>query len=501
MTRHPAPWASLAERCHRVAQQVDDILLTLPLARSPRADEVTRFLRSDDVKTAEVPLPDGSSLPLAYVESLIDKKRLWHEVIEPLARGDVPPERLPRSEGLASLGDVLHRLLEGFAVLLPPDGRPRGVELKGLNQRQVEEPTTEKQIVGPKESLVEKLDTSVGLVRNRLRDVRLRVEVFVVGRRARTRVALLYVEGVTSDDLVERTREGLAHIALDHVRTAMDIGESLFQHSLTTFPLVEQTERPDRVAAALAVGRLALVVEGMPFALLVPVSFFEFNKDGESAVPGALVTAFVRNLRLLGMFVALAVPGLYVALLSASVAVLPPSLALTLTATRFGVPYPVLTETLFMLLISDVLAEATAQSAAAIGNTLAIVGALIVGQMIVMARLASTLQMIVIASTVIGSFMTLKYSFSYSLRMWKYPVVLLSGVGGLMGWMTGMLVLLVHLASLKSAGVPYLKPLAPLSPYDVTHYGPVQPNRGQLRLRPAMWNPRQAERARRGGRR
>jgi hypothetical protein len=496
-----SPWSALAAGCRALAGRIDDLLVALPFASSPSPAEVVDQLRSDDVQTAAVVLPDGSSLPVVYLESLIDKQRLWHEVLAPLMRRQAEPDRLPQGQALDNMAATLDHLLHGCAVLLPPGGTPQAVPLEGLPQRQVEEPTTEKQIVGPKESLVEKLETSLGLVRKRLRDPRLRVQVFTVGRRSRTRVALLYVDGVTSPDLVERTRAGLASIAIDQVRTAMDVGELLFQHSLTTFPLLEQTERPERVAANLAMGRLALLVEGEPFALLAPVTFFEFNKDGEGAVPGPVVAAFVRNLRLLAMFVALTIPGLYVALLSADVAILPQPLVLTLSASRSGVPYPVLTETLLMLLIADILSEATAQAAAAVGNTLAIVGTLIVGQMVVMARLASNLQMIVIASTVIGAFMTLKYSFSYALRIWKYPIVLLSGVAGLMGWFSGLLLLLVHLASLKSAGVPYLRPLAPLSAYDVLHYGPVQPNRGSLRLRPAMWNAAQAVRARRRGRR
>jgi hypothetical protein len=385
-------------------------------------------------------------------------------------------------------------------VLLPPGAPPAALALPGLQQRQVAEPTTERMIVGPKEAFVENLDTDVGLVRNRLRDPRLRVEFHTVGRRSRTRVALLYVQDVTSRDLVVRTREGVRQIGVDHVRTAMDLGELIFGHSLTPFPLAEQTERPDRAAQALAVGRLCLLVEGAPFALLVPVTFFEFQKDGEGAVQGALATAFVRNLRLLGMFATVMIPGLYTALLSADVGVLPTPLALTVNAGRAAVPYPVLTEVLIMMLLTDILAEALGQTATGVGQTLGVVGSLLIGQMMVQAQLASSLLMIVIATTMLGAFLTLKYPFSYALRLWKYPVVLLSGVAGLGGWFTGLMAVIVHLATLKSAGVPYLRPLAPLSAHDVAHYGPVQPSRGRQRLRPQTWNPRQAVRARRGAR-
>lgn len=493
-------WEEIGRLSGALAEGVDDLWRSLPLVASPGAGELAAALGSQDVAEHELALPGGGRLPLIYVQTLVDKQRLWGEVQKPLLTGDLDVGRLPGAERPRDVNQILHLLLRGYVVLLPPGAPPAAVELPGLQQRQVEGPTTEMTLVGPKEGFVENLETDVGLIRNRLRDPRLRVEFHTVGRRSRTRVAMLHLEGVAWGDLVARTREGIGQIAIDHVRTAMDVAELIYSHSWTPFPLVEQTERPDRVAAGLALGRLCLLVEGEPFALMVPVTLFEFQKDTESALQGPLIAFFVRTLRLLGMFLTVAVPGLYATLLSSDVGVLPATLAVTVASGRAGVPYPVLTETLIMIVIVDILAEAISQAASGIGSALGVVGSLIVGQMMVQAQLASPLLMIVVATTMMGAFLTLRYPFSYALRLWKYPVVLLSGFAGLDGWFAGMMLVVVHLASLKSAGVPYLRPLAPLSDRDLMQYGPVQPSRASLRLRPAMWNPVQAIRARRGGR-
>lgn len=456
-------------------------------------------MHSDDLETAALSLPEGS-VGVAFLGSLVDKKRLWEEVLNPLVSRSVRAETLPGSSRLYTMDAIVRHILLGWAIIFPPGTMPLGTPIKGLQQRSVDEPSTEKEVVGPKESLVEEIETNIGLVRNRLRDPALRVSLHTVGTRSQTRVALLYLGAVASQELVDGINRALPSLQIDFVRTAADVAEMIFGKSLTPFPLYEQTERSDRFAESLASGRVGLLVEGSPFGILVPVTFMEFQKDAESALAGPIVSLYVRALRVLGLFISTAAPGLYVAILSANPEVLPLPLALTLSTTRFAVPYPVATETLVMLLVVDILAEATTQSSGAVGNTLAIVGTLIIGQMMVQAHLASSLLMIIVSGSIMGSYLTLKFPFSYGLRIWKYVIVFLSAFAGLIGWFTGFLVLLVHLASIKSAGVPYLSPLGPSRPYDLTHYSFWQPSRGNLRLRPGMWRTEDRVRQPKGGR-
>ncbi len=355
--------------------------------------------------------------------------------------------------------------------------------------RPIEQPTTEPVIVGPKEAFVEDLDTNLALLRGWFPDPSLRIEIVRVGRRSKSRIAVAYLRDVVRPGLVPVIQDGLSRIRTDSLRTDWQVAEYLTSGSLTPFPLAESTERPDKVAQALADGWVAILVEHSPFPFILPTTFFEFQKDTEEALPGPIVTAFARAVRQLGAFLAVTAPGLVVALLSANPGPLRPELAATLAVTRVGLPYPVFPEMLLMMIVVDIFNEATAQAPGGVGNAISIVGTLIIGQISVRARLVSELVMIVAASTALGTFLTLRYQFSYALRIWKYPILLLSGITGLFGWVAGILFLVVHLASLKSAGVPYLAPLAPLQPRSLLYRLLTRQNRAQSIRRPAMWEP------------
>jgi len=494
----------LAGAAGALRREVARLAERMPLPGEPAEIYVLRSrIRSDDLRTASVAMPHGRTIWVAFIDSIVDASRMESEVLRPLqelaAKGELPkgaPEHplLPRARALSSLDEWATDLLAGRAVVFSP-GVVVSLDIQAFPHREVGEPSTEQTLLGSKEAFTEDARSNIGAIRHRLQDERLRVETFVVGRRSRTQVALVYLADVVNPDVLDLTRSGLSAIDTDAIRTANDISEFLYNQTLTTIPLSEQTEKPDRVASAIAAGRLCLVVDGTPFALLVPTTFFENVKDGEVALSGAVSKGFVRLLRLLGMFTAISSGGLYAAVMTSDSQILPTPLAVAVSNSRTGVPYPVLTETLLMLLVIDIFSEATAQSPGGIGNTLSIVGTLIIGQMAVQARLASSLMLIVIAATALGSFLTLKYPFSYTLRIWKYPITILAGIAGLFGWMLGLLLFLTHLASLKSAGVPYLSPLAPLKTRTLLRTTVTDVARPAMDLRPESWNVRDIDRA------
>lgn len=490
--------------CDRVQTLLGHLERNLPLPGEPSTLFAARCrLASDDIRTATVYVPDGGSVWVAFLDTIVDRTRIYDEVLRPLQElalrgmlGD--PRRLlhlvPSGSKVDSAQDGARKLLEGNALIVSGDTMV-AVDVESFPMRQMSEPSTEQSILGSKLGFNEEIENNVGALRHRLLDESLRIEMFTVGSRSHTRIALAYLDGVVNADLVELTRQGLTEIQTDFIRNSNDLREFLYGRSWTTLPLAEQTERVDRAAAAVATGRLCLLVDGTPFSLLVPQTLAETVQNTETALPGPVTILFVRILRVVGEFLSLAAPGLYAAVLTADTPLLPAPLALAVAASRTGVPYPVLTETLIMLVIIDVFTEATAQAPGGIGNTLSIVGTLIIGQMVVMAHLASSLMMIVVAATALGSFLTLKYPFSYTLRIWKYPITLLAGVAGLFGWMGGLLILLIHMASLKSAGVPYLSPIAPLKPRALFKYNVTQLLKPDLRFRQRTWNPRNIRRA------
>jgi len=282
-------------------------------------------------------------------------------------------------------------------------------------------------------------------------------------------------------------REGLKSLDIDWVDDASVLSELLFGRTLTPFPLGQLTERPVRVARALMNGRVAVLVDGSPFALIVPTTLVELQKDSEGFLQGPLNRLFARFLRAAGTLLAVLGPATYAALLAVNPQILPTPLAVTVAVTREGVPYPVLGEILVLLLLQDLVQQAAMQAPGPLGQTLTIVGSLIIGQAAVTARLASSLVIIVLAGTAIGSLIIVNFPLSFAIRIWKYPITVLAGFLGAFGLVAGFASLLVHLASLQSAGVPYLKPFAPLNWYDLVHYSVVAPSRQAIERRPQTW--------------
>ncbi len=459
--------------CDRAQAFIAQLENRLPESGEPAALYLARTgLGSDDIETVRIAVPSGRPVWMAFVRTIVDRARVYDEMLRPLqelARQGVsdPAAALPRAEPAGS--QPAQELAEG-RVLITDGQKMWAVDMANFPERPVGEATTEQAIIGPKQGFTEDLEGNIGAIRSRLRDPSLHIEIFSVGRRSHTQIALAYLADVVNPDVLSLTRQGLAGIEADFVRTSLEIAQTLYGRSLTTIPLAEQTERVDRAASAIANGRLCLVVSGTPFVLLVPMTLADTFMDTDTALPGPVAVSFVRGLRMLGEVLAIAAPGLYAAVLTSDTQLLPIPLALAVSASRSGIPYPVLTETLIMLVVVDVFSEATAQAPGGIGNALSIVGTLIIGQMAVQAHLASSLMMIVVAVSALGQFLALKYSFSYTLRIWKYPVAILAGVGGLFGWMAGMLLLVGHVALLKSAGVPYLTPLGPYRPRTALRY-------------------------------
>jgi len=499
-TRRDSEFADIVDDASHVILECEGLLRALPRPGEPPLIGRLRAELgvSDDFRVH--PAGPGESSPwLVYFRTLVDPNRFWQEIEQPVAealrRGDGRLEDLwPTALHAGTVAEAAEGILRGsVAVVLGPG--PRGCLLHNAAlqvARAIEPPKTEQVIVGPKEAFVEDVDTNIALLRGWFPDTSFRVEVVRVGRRSKSRIAVAYLEDVVRPGLVPLIMESLRRIRTDSIRADWDIAEYLTAGSLTPFPLAESTERPDKVAQAIADGRVAVFVQHSPFPFLLPTTVFEFQKDSEAALPGPVVTLYIRALRHIGTFLAVVSPGLIVALLSANPGPLRPELAQTVALTRIGLPYPVFPEMLAMMLVIDIFNEATAQAPGGIGNALSIVGTLIIGQISVSARLVSELVMIIAAATSLGTFLTLRYQFSYAIRIWKYPILILSGVVGLFGWLAGILFLVVHLASLKSAGVPYLAPLAPLHPRSLVYNVVTRRLRPQTVRRPPAWQPADA---------
>ena len=337
------------------------------------------------------------------------------------------------------------------------------VDAKGFPQRSVSNSENEVVLRGPQEAFTEPLRVNTALIRRRLRTDQLKFEEFILGRYTQTTVELVYLEGVANDNIIAEVRRRLDNIKnVDSILDGSCVEQYIEDAPFSVFPQLQYTERPDKVAASLLEGRVALVIDGSPNVLLLPLMFIQLLQSPEDYYNRVVSGTFMRWIRYMGLLIAATLPSLYVAITSYHPEMLPLSLLLSIATAREGVPFPAFVEALIMELSFELLREASIRLPGAIGNTIGIVGALVIGEAAVSAHLVAPQMVIVVAITAIGSFTVPSVEASYPIRLIRFPLMLLAAAFGLYGVMLGLLAVLVHLVNLRSFGFPYLEPLAPL---------------------------------------
>ena len=317
---------------------------------------------------------------------------------------------------------------------------------------------SEKSIRGSREAFTEDLETNIQLITKRITDVHLQKQELVSGRRTRTRIVLFYIKGVADERIAKRVRDSIEKIDRDEV---MDVGvvEQLIRETVwTPFPLCQATERPDRTCQGLLEGRVAVLAEHSPDALLYPVTMHSLFQTSDDYYRNFFIVSFLRMIRYLAAILAVFLPAFYVAAASFHTQILPTKLVLMMAKAREGVPFPCWLEVLLMELAFELIREAGLRMPGAIGNTIGIVGGLIVGQAAVSANLVSPMTVVVVAVTALGSFSVTNEEFSEALRLTKYGFLLLGATVGLFGISLAWYLLILHLSELTSLGIPFLYP-------------------------------------------
>ncbi|HUC93794.1 MAG TPA: spore germination protein [Paenibacillus sp.] len=358
--------------------------------------------------------------------------------------------------------DVVGRLLSGDTAFVI-DGAARCLLLntKSYPSRPVEEPRTESVVRGPRDGFTEQLRVNNGLIRRRLRDPNLRIRTLTVGQRGRTSVSVVYIDDIAPKPIVDEAISRIQKIDIDTALESGYIEQFIEDNHWTPFPLIQNTERPDKAVANLLEGRIVIITDGSPFALIAPALFTAFYQSPEDYYERFLISTMIRLIRIISMVMALLLPSLYIAFSSFHPEMIPSRLVIAMAAGRSTVPFPSVLEAFMMEVTMEILREASVRLPGPIGPTIGIVGALVVGQAAVQAGIVSPIMVIIVALTTIGSFASPSYSAAIALRMLRFPMMVVAGMFGLYGIMLLILIIFVHLCSLKSFGVPYLAPLTP----------------------------------------
>jgi spore germination protein KA len=438
------PSYDLSVRRFLTGRKVASALIYLEgLTDSRTVEEILRTLMLDTLKNR---LPDGQ-ISRAAVEKLLTVK----EVRE-----------------AANQADLFSGLARGDAALLFEGSAPALLcNASGWQTRSITEPDAELTVRGPREGFVESLRINTSLIRRRIRIPQLWIESVTVGELSQTEVAFAYIEGLAREKLVSEVRSRLKRIKIDAILESGYIEDFIADTPFSLFPLTYRTERPDKVAASLLEGRVAIFTDGTPQVLLVPTELQMLVQAPDDYYEPPPIGSFIRILRHAALLMSMLLPGFYVAVINFHPELLPTDLLLRITAAREGVPFPVIVEMLLMEVLFEILREAGIRLPAAIGPAISIVGALILGDAAIRAGLVSPAVVIVVALTAIASFSTPIFSLAISFRIIRFIYTILGATFGLFGLQFGLLVSVVHLCSLRSFGIPYMMPLGPLVLQDL----------------------------------
>ena len=439
--------------------------------------------QSNDVIIRSVKIGSDRNVDAAvvFIDGLIDRNLVNHDILRPLmfnlqlinnkVEGNISNiiEFIQSSvvtvgqiTTVTDVNQVVAATLSGHTVLLV-EGVTEALDIdaRGWSQRSIEEPKNEISIRGPKDSLNETLRTNTALIRRKIRDPRLTFENLKIGKRSKTDVSIAYINGLTKESLVAELKQRLDAIDIDAILDAGYIEQFIEDSPASLFPTVGNTERPDVVTARILEGRVAILVDGSPTALTVPLLFMEGFQNPDDYYARPYFATLVRCIRFLGFVLSIYLPGLYVALMSFHQELFPTPLLISVAAAKEGIPFPVVLEALLMLVLFEILREAGLRMPRSLGQAVSIVGALVIGQAAVSAGLVGAPMVIVVATTAIASFLVVSYADLAAIL--RLIFTLIAGFLGLFGIIIVSLEVLSYLVALRSFGVPYLSPLTPFS--------------------------------------
>lgn len=412
-----------------------------------------------------------NNMLIAYLGGTANVEEINEHVMKGLQSSNRPLDGLKALEQSVAITDTkkIHTFNDVFINIA--DGKPvlfaEGINTAlslGMSKwatRAVEDTQTEPVIRGAKEGFVESMQVNVTLLRKRIRTPRLKLKTLVIGDYSRTQVALLYIDGLCDPELLKEVKKRINGINIDGVWDGGMVQEQIQDNQRSVFPQILTTERPDVVCASLLDGKCSLIFEGSPNTLILPTTFFAFMQSPEDYYVGYMISSLLRMLRFGFLLIALLAPAFYIAIVTFHQEMIPTTLIMAMASMREQVPFPALVEALVMEITFEGLREAGVRLPHQVGQAISIVGALVIGQAAIMASLVSPAMVIIVSITAIASFMIPHYELSISVRILRIPIMIIAGMVGLFGVVLSVIVIVVHLASLRSFGTPYLEPLAP----------------------------------------
>lgn len=418
------------------------------------------FIKNSLVYTEDLIIHDISQHSyLLYIKPLVDVEKISDTVLTHIMNN---ADKMICDKKIINLYDAIPLLLDGYSIFIS-EGKSYAAVFytSALEKRSLQEPLGEKVLRGPHDGFIESLETNIQLIRRSVKNQNLKIKYLTLGERSHTKIAIIYLEGLINNDIVNELFRRLSYLQVDYIQSPGCIQECIEDESFSPFPQLLNTERPDRVTSNLMEGRFAILSEGSPTAMIAPINFFAFLQSPDDYNNRWLIGSVIRLFRILSIMISIGLPAFYIAVVSFHYEVLPFELIFALKGTLEYVPTIPIVEALSMLIILELLSEAATRLPSPIAQTIGVVGALVIGTAVVEANLVSNSMIVVVALTAVASYTMPVTEMGTTIRLLGFPLMVASALFGFVGIVIGFMIILVHLCKLESFNSPYFSPLAP----------------------------------------
>ena len=428
------------------------------------------FSSSHDLKIKELNVGNNRGI-LVFLDTMADYEKIQGNILKPVMEADgvlfadVLKSTFTKSDNLIK---AQNELLNGSCIMFF-DG-VQGFYILDVaisKDRSITEPDNEQVIQGSHEGFVENLMTNLHLIRKAIKTPNLRLEHVSVGDQIQSKISLVYRKDLANKELIKEFKRRINRISIDYIPSFGFLQELIEDSTWSPFPQILYTERVDRVVGHLNEGRVAVFLEGKSSCLLIPVTFFAFFHSPDDYNSRWMIGSFIRSLRFLSILIAINLPAVYIAVIGFHFEVLPDDLVLPVISSIRNIPFPPLIEALVMELTIELIREAGVRLPSRIGQTISIVGGLVIGDAVVRAGLISNTMIVVVAITAVAAYSIPTTAMSDAVRFLRFPLMVLASTFGFVGIVFGTIIILAHLCRLESFGTPYFAPWAPFRLKDM----------------------------------
>jgi len=424
----------------------------------------------------------SNEIYITYIPQITDKKRVSNDIIRPILQYgkdklltiDIIMESVIYVDDVNkdyNEDKIIDYILQGKSIIIMTyEDKYIVCDTTRVEKRQIQAPILEDTIRNPRDCFTENMDSNLSLIRYRIKDENLKIDDFTVGKRTKTKVAVVYIKDVANDKYVSDIKNRIKRIKTDGILDSGNIQRFIVNNSMMLFPEVGIIERSDKACTTLLDGKVCIIVEGSNIVLSAPKVFSEFLDSSDDYNDSIYWAIFSKFIRIVSLLMSLELSALYVAIIAFHPDALPVEFIIALASSRETVPFNALTEAFLMELVAEVLREASMRLPKQIGTAIGIVGTIVIGQAAVSAGLVSPLMVIIVSLSTMCSFVAGDYTIMNSIRILKFFMIFITGVLGLFGFVIGITFIAINLISTSSFGVPYLAPIAPLNFKDFRNY-------------------------------